>query len=670
MSKVNTCGVITGCTVMMFSIAGVVLLSLLLKSKGKENTIISSLEKNLESRGILAIQRVNSPGCPSGTLPLFNNIFPGTHKKCLCQNSSNGMYSFQNENKNRCNVNTYMYRCQLVTLPRKNLEIYRGARLCYKPSQFSYDSYAFSTSKNGCPSNMRVCGKDQKGYLCLNSTYACPVNYIKMFQGNAQNIQNVPGGQIINLNNNVHLVYSNQNYEGQIVAETSWGFQGMCITPEQRLIADDSNYQLFTDSGNWVEDCDSMDGVSKDERWKLLDTYNWLYLLGENASTFKKLEPSNNLDPADLSIPYQVYQRGYIHFNKDCRWDKNVSTHGNLRKINQETQDYPVSITGMLIGALVMFSIAIAASCCLACISLGSGEDKGPIGCCMCVCVLLLVAACLVGATFYYTRDLVKINEESKSFNEKCMDKTTVTQLSYMESNKSNMMYYTLIALILAVLGMLLLCCFLCCSRSSKSSGGSRGGHYEDKPHGYSNSYNYGKGGKIKHGHSFSSHSSNDEPQNNYQGAYYDNPGFNQNPGFFNGQTRDEHNAQPNQNNFFNGGQQPNFNNNNDQFNNFDNNNQFNDFNNNNNNPQFNDFNNNPNPPDFNNNNNQFNDFNNNNNNFGNNDNFNNPPPPSNDYGLFGPTGGNDNPGGFNDFGNNQGGGGGNDGFFDGGGRN
>lgn len=111
MSKIANCGVFTGCCVFMISIAGVVLLALLLKSNGKEDVVISSLEQNLSSRGISAIARVSTTQCPAGSYPLLNNIFSGTVRKCLCQNISNGLYSFHNHNKNRCRVSTYTYRC-------------------------------------------------------------------------------------------------------------------------------------------------------------------------------------------------------------------------------------------------------------------------------------------------------------------------------------------------------------------------------------------------------------------------------------------------------------------------------------------------------------------------------------------------------------------------------
>lgn len=98
---------------------------------------------------------------------------------------------------------------------------------------------------------------------------------MKMVQGNLQSFSGiVPGEQIITLNSNVHLIYSNQNTEGQIVAETNWSFQGMCAIPGQKLIGNDNNYNILNDSSNWVESCDEINGVSIDNRWRLLDTYN------------------------------------------------------------------------------------------------------------------------------------------------------------------------------------------------------------------------------------------------------------------------------------------------------------------------------------------------------------------------------------------------------------
>lgn len=687
MPKCSCCGVFTACSILVFSIVGIVMLALLMKSEGKEKVVIDSFADNFSSRGILEIARVNTQACPSGSYPLFNNIFPGTKETCLCKNNSTGMFTFEEVYKNRCRVNQYYYQCNRMSLPEKNLGIYRGARICYRPSQFSYDSYKYSSSKSSCPSGTRVCGKDAKGYLCLPSTYPCPVNFLKMVRGNVQSFSGViPGEKIISLDQNNHLIYSNQNVEGEIVAETNWTFQGMCADPNQKLIQDDDGLSLFNGHEHWVEQCDDIEGIDMDKRWRLLDTYNWLYLLGENASTFKKLQSSNSLDVSDLNIPYQVYHRGYLHFNQSCKWNKSASTSGNLRDLSRHSQDHPVSISGMMIGAIVMFVLAILVSICFFCMSLDVSGESGPYICCGCLWVLFLVAGCLIGAVFFYTRESLTINNGISSFNENCMDSLSAKQMSMVSSNKNQMFTYTLIALVLTVLGLLMLCCAGCCLKRdargkkaqtsnnkyelSQNHGGSR--NY----HGGSGYHSGGKGGKIKHG-SYSSISSDDGGNvNHYGGNYYDNPAL-QGGEFFNGQTQDQQNILPNDNNLFDGGRPNNNGFNNGGFNNpgFNNNNGFNNndggfnnpgFNNNNdgfnnggfNNPGFNDggFNN----PGFNNggfNNPGFNDGGGNNN-----------PPPPNDYDLFGNNGGNDGPGfnneppAFNDFSNGNDGG-----FFDGG---
>ena len=662
MAKGSFCNVCTACAVFLISIAGIVLLALLMKSNGKEKVLIESLSNNLQAKGILEIGRVNSTNCPSGTFPLFQNIFPGTAQNCLCKNNSNGRFSFQGTNKNRCNVNPYYYSCQRMTLPEKTLEVYRGARLCYKPTQFSYDSYEFSTTSAGCPSGSRACGKDEKGYLCLNNTYPCPVNFLKIVQGNSQALTGlVPGEKIISMNQNYHLVYSNQNIEGKIVAETGWSFEAMCADPNQKLISDDSGLKLFLGSNNWVEECDSVEGVTEDKRWRNIDTYNWMLLLGENASAFKNMESSNLLDPADLNKPYKVYHRGYVHFNKKCKWNKNASTHQNLNEISQSKSSAPVSLSGMLIGALVMFCLALVGSMCYFCVSLSDDSESGSLGCCACLWVVLLVAACLIGSTFYYSRDTINIHRESASFTENCMDSMTARQMTSVKSNKANALYFIAISLVLALLGMFLLCCALCCLKCGGRSSSSSGKEYElhENSHGGNYGGSHGKGGKIKH-HSVSSKSSDDEPHhhhNNYGGNFYDNPGFNNNPGFygnnnnnqngpfFNGNDQNQNQPVPSGGDFFNGGNNPVFGNNN---NNDINNDINNDFNNNNNfggNNQggFIDFGNGGNNQGG------FNDFGNGGNNQGG----------FNDFGNGGTT--------FTDFGNNNGNQGGDGGFFDGG---
>ena len=125
------------------------------------------------------------------------------------------------------------------------------------------------------------------------------------------------------------------------------------------------------------------------------------------------MEASNMLDPADLNKKYKLYHRGYVHFAKQCKWNKNASTHQNLNELSTSSQNAPVSLSGMLIGAIVMFSLAIVGSLCYFCVSLNKDSDSGMFGCCACLWVTLLIAACLVGVLFYYTRDSIQIHKLS-----------------------------------------------------------------------------------------------------------------------------------------------------------------------------------------------------------------------------------------------------------------
>ena len=510
------------------------MLALLMKSEGQEKVLIDSMSANLSSKGILDIARVTGSSCPPDSLPLMNNVFPGTDQTCLCRNNSSGRFSFRELKKNYCQVNSYHYKCQQVTLPEKKLEIYRGSRLCYKPTQFSYDSYQFSSSKTGCPPGTRVCGKDYKGYLCLQTTYPCPVNFLKIVQGNVQNFTGaVPGSKIISLDQNNHLLFSNQNQEGEIVSETNWAFEQMCANPEQKTIKSTEGLTVFKDQEYWLEQCDNVDGLTVDNRWRLMDSYNWLYLLGENASSFKQMESSNLLDVSKLNVPYNVYHRGYLHFNKDCRWDKNSPTYQNIRNLSNHNQSHPVSLKGMLIGAIVLFSVAILVSLCFFCVSTNVEGDSSPFICCGCLWVLLLVAACLIGAVFYYSRETVSIHQESASFSEKCMDSVTAKQLNNVAENKMQMLYFTLVSFTLAVLGLLMLCVAGCCLRSDSQGkkGQTSNNKYEMTPHhgGYEHQGNKGNNVLID------DYQSNDAPFDQgggYQGNFYDNPAFQNNQQF------------------------------------------------------------------------------------------------------------------------------------------
>ena len=533
MSKNSSCKICAACGVLLFSIAGVVLLSRLLTSLGQEKVMVSSLAENLEAKGISNIIQMSSASCPSGTYPLFKNIFPGTTENCLCQNLRNGRYSFQKLNNRTCDVNGRFYKCKKLTLPQKTLEVYRGSRFCFTPSQFSYDSYEFSDNVQGCPSNTKVCGRDEKGFLCLRTNQSCPINLLKIVKGDGQSLaSSIPGGRTLPMGGGYNLLYSNQNTNGKIVAETGWSFEGMCANPEEKLISRSEGLSMFADSKNWVERCQNVEGLQKDPRWENTDTYNWLQLLGENASVFRNLENSALLTPSSLNRPYRVYQRGYVHFSKKCKWDKNSSISNNLRQLSPTSGRR--SIEPFVIGAITMFALAIAGSLCFFCISLSDKDDGTSAGCCACLCVILLIAACLAGACFFYSKETISIHSKSSNFGNNCADSITAGQMRYVKSGGGNTLMYTLISLGLAILGMFLLCGACCCMKVGgkketynvlRDRGGGHhemhdysGNHYGGGSH-YGGSNNYGGG----------SHYGGNDPYGGggiYGGSHYSGGGY------------------------------------------------------------------------------------------------------------------------------------------------
>ena len=318
----SVCMKITASSVFIISITVLIILSKLYASFISENLTLEELSKNFSSKGISEIFISTNDKCPAGSYPLLDFMFSGTSEICLCTNKKTNKYNVSKPIERKCNLSLKysFYSCELKSLPDLAMNLYRGKKLCANPSEFNYDSYEYASSSTNCPSNSKVCGKDQTGFLCLNIASPCPVNYLSIVNSaNGNSLNSVKRERKISLGNNYELIYSNEYTDAEIVSQTGWSFEGKCIKTYQNKLTNNNGTSIFKNNLNWVQQCSAVEGVEDDLRWREVDKYNLIDWLTENSSIFSNLEDSSTLSASSLNKPILIQKRGYLHFNKSCK---------------------------------------------------------------------------------------------------------------------------------------------------------------------------------------------------------------------------------------------------------------------------------------------------------------------------------------------------------------
>lgn len=536
MFEKKCCSMTAICTTIIGAITTLVLIIIIMKSTSREKDLLSSMSDNLNSTGYTDILRSDSFGnCPSNYQPLFNFEIGAFKRKCLCKNRTSGYYQFRNLLKGRCSSSS-SFSCSLFKMDNTQFKIYRGVILCGLKSQYSYESYTYSPHKSNCPIGTRVCGKDEKGYLCLNSTYKCPINFIEIVSGSlTANPISMQGEKVVTLSSNSHLVFSNENYEGNIIVQFDWSFENRCLDSMYKQMSNKDGLNIFEDEKDWVEQCPLVYDSEVDPRWQVVDQMPFRNWLNDNIPVFRNMQSSHLLDVDKLQVPFSINSVGYMHFNKKCKWFPNESSHSNIQKLVTKEK---YSIRGVTISVLVFTIIIIIISILFFCLMYSStNEPESTLFCCGCVCFLLVIVLIMVilliignGNNFYL---------KESQISENCFGKYSSKQLLYMKQNNTKMdtLIYSILGIVLLSMTCLSIsqCCYVSRSKRYKPLGGhedpsdyknhqSYEGHVHNPDKPYSGSSGKGKGknkgGKLSISISFDGYEQEDED------PYADENGF------------------------------------------------------------------------------------------------------------------------------------------------
>ena len=468
MSNQSGCTMFSACVIIALSISGLILLSKIYESPYHEVLALEDIRKNLNSKGISKIFKTNNKNCPQGSFPFLKMIVPGINTACLCKNKSNGRYSFTILYQKQCKNISKQYSCTSMKILNNQMNLYRGNNLCIKPTEFDYDAYQYVDSAKNCKSNSRVCGRDQSGFLCLGKAFPCPVNFIQIVNSNTNKVnKTIPGQKTIDLGNKVYLKYSNENVNGEIIVQTGWSFNGKCIKPYENQFEGIPGIKIFNKTGGWVGQCSKAGQLRTDPRWKELDQINLISWLGENSPIFNNLESNGYLEIGKLNTPIIIQTRGYVHFNKLCKWDKKKTISKNLKELENLKPITAADKKGMLTSIILVFSITLVCSLLLFCYSFDM-ENYASIlkSCCVWLTIMLMLASGLLITIFVGSE--VELVTDVNYFNKKCMDVITSQQMKSISENKMSEVFLIIISLALSLLGVLILSITCCCTRGYK----------------------------------------------------------------------------------------------------------------------------------------------------------------------------------------------------------
>lgn len=457
------CSVFTALLVLFISIGGIAMISVIIMNKNSDSVIIEDIKKNLGSKGMAEIRQSTGKKCPDGLKPIFNTLFPGTNTVCFCKKLSDGTYTIEEGGGSNCGRSTQEYFCKKQAIDPIVLFKYRNKVLCVKETEFNYEAYTPVKDKNQCPQGTRACGKDQSHFLCLSHNYTCPINFLKIekISGTNPYVGSLPGYQNFILNDDYHLIYSHENYDGQIVAQTDWSLGDICMNPKNLEVGDLGGLEFLANYDDMVNTCPKELGPDNDTRWNEMDRYNFLTWLGENSEVFANLRESEVTGPSKLSRPLYLSKRSYLHFNKKCKTDKNLSIQANLA-IMSGSEDSPSGssksfIIALLVFLCIMFVFALG-YCICACNGSFSGNS---LGICCCVLTLCVIIASILAGLCSYKAGLQSVRNPQMMTTE-CVDRLTADQFRYAFAKKALLFIGCGLLALFLLLGAL----FLCCNRS------------------------------------------------------------------------------------------------------------------------------------------------------------------------------------------------------------
>lgn len=458
--KNKECAMGTATWIMILSIVGIVFFSIAIDFGDVDSQMISDLSRNLKLKGIARIFESNSSKCPSGSNSLFGLVFPGTKSFCLCENLSSDKHQIQQMHHKKCYSNS-QFKCTKSNINNQVMKQFQGKVLCKQSTEFNYETYAKVEAPENCPKETRVCGRDRQSFLCLKHSFPCPINFLEISH-DKNRVEDIPGGQFIALNNKKYLIFSNENTTGQIVVEFDWVFLEKCMDPSEILIKKANGLELLNSFDSMVSECSNVAGTTSDGRWETLDSYNFYDLISENFKIFKELEGSSLTSPEQLAKPIVLKSRSYIHFNKKCKPDQDLTIHENLENMSMLSENHKSSFLGLLIAGLVIICLLCLAAVSYCCCLLQTNSLGVLKNTCITLFILMTVTTILVAVTFGLLTQAASSREELAS--NKCVGSETAHLFQFSRKHRQFFWIGLCTLLILSGIGLCALVCHvLCC---------------------------------------------------------------------------------------------------------------------------------------------------------------------------------------------------------------
>ena len=432
------------------SIIAMVLVFLIKKQDNTSNLVISDIQNNLNSRGIMDITANTTGKCSSPYTPLLNNEFPGTDSLCECENDETNQKKLTSIYKSAC-VFVSGYTCKKIKLPASHMKTYRGKTLCAKRSEFSYEGYTSIDLNESCASGSRVCGHTTSKKLCLKNSYKCPINTIRIQKTplSAEDIARNLNYKTLDLDDGYKLHFSNKATGSKIITQFKTGYSPMCVSPHETIVPEDFGNSGLEKSMDWVTECEETMGTSKttDPRWTKMDNHSLQRLYAENGY-FKNYEDTSVVSPTKLNNnKHYLYERSYGDWSKKCTSDSKKSISENLNGLTSKQEGE--SKRALSIAAITILIIAaVSALIWLIYTFLPNSKQALVMGCWVWMCLLLIAAVVICSILFYRcNKDLPSDSDKWKQAG--CGDSTTSGLIGNVVDKKSQYWKWALGALCL-----------------------------------------------------------------------------------------------------------------------------------------------------------------------------------------------------------------------------
>ena len=289
--------------------------------------------------------------CTGNFQRLITNSWPGTMDGCYCNPNIDLFYGPLRQGSCRNKRDSYLFCSTVGARPAMAFERWRGASICANRVATSYLDLTVASSANSCPFNMRSCGvaDSMNNVLCVPSSTACPINNLVIAPTQPTDMTYTT----LSTNSGANLYFSNQNTKGQILTELLVSELKPCADPGEAsysskpFILDPYYNNKFTCS-------DGVGSFKYDDRYKLVDSYNYQALLRDN-NVYQVLMTIPTYNTLLDNHSTGLYSRNYIGLHPSCLNDiRSQGTAKNILLDLTQTQSTINSAYGVSMGAMIV----------------------------------------------------------------------------------------------------------------------------------------------------------------------------------------------------------------------------------------------------------------------------------------------------------------------------